>query len=214
MGRTRPSFPRSRVPWHRRLLLDLAALRSWAIAVVLAVVVAAGVGRVVSRAQVAEDRWGRSRSLLVATRPVRAGDRMAGSVRLTSWPAGLVPVGWPTTLAAGARATAPLAAGAPVTSSIVRELGPDGEAAGPGRRRVAIAVGDAPLPLRRGGRVDVWATTDPSLNDGELATRRVATGAVVASAGSRTVVVAVRPSEVAAVTGAITLATISLVAIN
>lgn len=209
MGRTRPSFPRSRVPWHRRLLLDLAALRSWAIAVVLAVVVAAGVGRVVSRAQVAEDRWGRSRSLLVATRPVRAGDPMAGSVRLTSWPAGLVPVGWPTTLAAGARATEPLAAGAPVTPSTVSKLGPDGEAAGPGRRRVAIAVGDAPLPLRRGGRVDVWATTDPSLNDG--ATRRVATGAVVASAGSRTVVVAVRASEVAAVTEAITLATVTLV---
>ncbi|MGI8756339.1 MAG: SAF domain-containing protein [Acidimicrobiales bacterium] len=201
------------MPLHRRLLLDPATLRSWAGAVVLAVVVAAGVGRVVARAQAAEDRWGRSRSVLVATRPVRTGDRLAGSVRLTSWPAGLVPAGWPTALTAGVRAVAPLAVGAPVTPSTFNDNGRNGESDG-GRRRVAIAAGDAPLPLRRGARVDVWATTDPSLNDGELVTHRVAASAVVASAGSHVVVVAVRPGEVAAVTEASTLATISLVAIN
>ena len=209
MGRTRRSFPRSRVPLHRRLLADPAALRSWTVAIVLAVIVAAGVSRVVARANAAEDRWGRSRSVLVATRAVATGDPLAGRVRVASWPAGLVPDGWPIRLPVGARAAAPVAVGAPVTSASL--TGGDG-ATSADVRRVAVPVGEAPLPLRRGDRVDVWATTDPSLADGKLATRRVATGATVVSAGSRAVVVSVGPTEVAAVAEATTLATVTLVA--
>ena len=109
---------------------------------------------------------------------------------------------------AGARAAGPIDPGAPITRSLV-DAADDA-----GRRRVALPVGSAPLPLDPGDRVDVWATTDPSFADGVLATRRVAAGAVVASADHASVVVAVAPGEVAELAEAAALATLTLVAVG
>lgn len=210
MGRTRRSIPRSRVPLHRRMLLDPVAWRYWALAALLAVVVAAGVGRALARASAVQERWGRTRPVLVADRTIGAGDVLQGRVTPARWPAGLVPPGWPTKVGAGTKATRPLAPGTPVTADVVAVTGED-----PGdedRRRIAVATGEARLSLRRGDRVDVWATTDPSVADGELATRRMAVDAVVTSVDPRSVVIAVRPGEVADVAEATTLATVTLVA--
>ncbi len=216
MGRARfahrRSIPRSRVPLHRRVLLDPAALRYWAVVVVLALLVGTGVSHVLARARSAERRWGRSRPVLVATEAVATGDDLAAKVAVRSWPAALVSAAWPTSVPKDARSAGPLAPGAPVTNASVAGTGSAG--ADGDRRQVAIPVGQARLSLRRGDRVDVWATSDPSLAKGELATRRVATGAVVTSSGSRAVVVAVRPAEVPDVAEAATVATVTLVSLG
>jgi hypothetical protein len=183
-------------------------LRRWLLAVALAVTTAAVIGSVVDRAQAVRHRWGPTRAVLVLDHPVDAGDPLAGASAPARWPAALVPDGALAHLPAGARAAAPATAGSPLTRAAVAS---DDPGTGSGRRRVALPAGSARLPLQRGDRVDVWATTDPSLTDGGLATRRVAVGALVVAEGGRTVVVAVEPGEVADVAGAAALATLTLV---
>lgn len=211
MGRVRRRLPRSRPALHRRLLADPAALRRWLLVAVLAATTAVATGATLSAAEAERARWGTTRPVLVAGEAIEAGDRVAGSVDLADWPEALVPAGALGTVPEGARAAGPIGTGTPLTEAAV--VGGDG-ALGPGgdRHRVAVAVGAARLPLQRGDHVDVWATVDPSLAGGELTTRRVATGAVVTSAGSRAVVVAVTGTEVHDVTEAVALATVTLTA--
>ncbi len=208
MGRIRASVPRSRLPLHRRPFADPAALRRWLLVLVLAAGTAVLVGRSMSAAESARHRWGRTRTILVAARARAAGEPLDGATRAVPWPEGLVPEGALTEVAPGARTAGPVDAGAPITRSLV-DRG-DGD----GRRRVALPVGSAPLPVGPGDQVDVWATTDPSVGDGGLATRRLAAGAVVASADHAAVVVAVAPDEVADLAEAAALATITLVAVG
>lgn len=207
MGRLRPSIPRSRVPLHRRAQADPAAARSWLAVAALALAAAALVGHAVADAQHAQQRWGRRRTVLVTTRAVRAGTPLAGAVERRAWPDGLVPPRAVRSVPPGAWAATDLDPGVALSAAAVRSPGQ-----GRGRRRtVALRAGDAPLPVREGDRVDVWATVDASLARGKPTTRRIATGAVVAAAGDRTVVVAVEPDEVAEVARAASLATVTLV---
>jgi hypothetical protein len=208
--RGRARIPRSRATVAHRLLADPSVLHRWLLAAALAVVAAAVVGSVVDRAQATRDRWGPTRTVLVLDRAVRAGDPLAGATEAARWPASLVPRGALDHLPAGARAAGPATAGTPLTRA---GLAPRLGGLGAGRRRIALPAGSARLPLRPGDRVDLWATTDPSLTeDGTLSTHRVAIGAAVIASSERTVVVAVEPREVADVAAAAALATVTVVA--
>lgn len=209
MGRVRSPIPRSRLPLHRRAVADPAVFRRWLLVVALATLTALLTNRLLTETGRTRERWGRTRPVLVLRHPVAAGDPLAGSVETVRWPVALTPRRAVTTLPSEARAAGPLDRGAPVTAAAVApaDLGRSGD-----RRRVAVPVGAARLPLARGDRVDVWATVDPSLTRGRLATRRIADDAIVASAGNRSVVVAVDPREVADVAEAAALATVTLVA--
>lgn len=215
MGRVRPSIARSRVPLTRRIRQDPAALRSWLLLVAGAVLVAASVGHAMGRARAAEARWGHTTQLLVVDGPVAAGDALAGHVHQATWPVGLVPGGALRHLPAGAHARATLGSGTPLTAAAVtdphRATGRDPDASG--RPIVGVAVGAASPALHVGDRVDVWATTDPSLAAGRLTTRRLTERAVVVTARARAVSLAVDPADVADVAGGVATATITLVAV-
>lgn len=193
------------MPLRRRIHQDPAAVRHWLIVVVLAAVLAALVGHAQDRADTARARWGRTRVVWVADRPVRAGDQLDGSVRATRWPTALAPRSAVGQVPVDARAAGPIDAGAAITSALVEPQDTD-------RRTVAVPVGDARLPVQEGDRVDVWATADPStVPDGDDPTRRVASGARVAATSDRSVVLEVAPAQVAAVAAAAATATITLV---
>lgn len=208
MGRIRASVPRSRLPLHRRPFADPAALRRWLLVAALAASTGLLVSRAVTAADSARHRWGDTRTIQVAARARAAGEPLHGATRAVRWPVGLVPDGAVARVPAGARAAGPLDAGAPITRALLAPADDEG------RRRVALPVGSAPLPVDPGDRVDVWATTDPSLGDRGLETRRLAAGARVVSADHVAVVVGVAPDEVAGLAEAAALATITLVAVG
>ncbi|QXC63265.1 hypothetical protein KSP35_11030 [Aquihabitans sp. G128] len=174
----------------------------------LAAATAGLTGRLVAAAQAERERWGETRPVLVADRPLAAGDPLAGAVRTVRWPVGLAPPSALRAVPAGARTAGPVAEGAPLTAASLARGGPGGA----DRQRLAVPVANARLPLRVGDRVDVWATVDPAVTGAAVATRRVARAATVASAGSRSVVVAVAADEVPEVAEAAALATVTLVA--
>lgn len=204
--RRRGSYPRSRAPLHRRLLLDPRALRRWAVTVAAAVAVTAAVGRTLARAEEVHARWGPTRPVLVTEAAVAAGRPLAGSVRTEEWPVALVADGALGAVADGARAGGDLAAGALVTETDVVAPGTGG------RRRLAVPVGDARLALAPGDQVDVWATFDPSLAGGGPTTRRIADAATVAATDGPVVALEVAPGEVAPLAAALATATVTLAA--
>lgn len=211
MGRVRPSRPappRSTVPLHRRALADPVGARSWLLVVASAILVAAVVGHVVSRAEAARQRWGETRSVLVTTRAIRAGAPLQAATEVRQWPLALVPDDAMTTgPTEAARAGAALTAGSAVTRASLRSTRSDGTA----RPRLAIPLADAHPPLSPGDEVDVWATTDPSLADGRLSTERVARGAIVTDVDDESATVAVARDEVAPLAAAITTTALTLV---
>ena len=219
MGRARGPLPRSRVALHRRILQDPTALRSWLLVLAAALLVAVVVGHAVSRADRAEQRWGRTRTVWVSTAPLGRGAPLADAVQARRYPVGLVPPGALTAVPTGAHTAHPVGAEVPLVASDVLGTG-GGAGAGPGpdRRRLAVPTEAGHLPVGVGDEVDLWATVDPSMAaPGAASTHRVAVAAVVAAvsdgaAGRTVVVVAVRPAEVAAVVEATTLATLTLVA--
>lgn len=209
MGRA-PKLPaRSRVPLHRRLLADPTALRYWLCVAAAALVVGLAVSHVVAGADRARGRWGETRPVLVATRSLGAGEDLGGAVRLERWPAALVPDGALARTVEHGWARGPLSAGTPVTDAAV---GRPGHGDLRGRRTVAVPLDASPSGLRRGDRVDLWASADPSIAaEGAPTTRRVATAAVVASVADASLALAVQPDEVADVTDALALATLAVV---
>lgn len=209
-ARPRRRVPRTRLPIHRRILSDPAALRRWLLVLALAAAAAGLVGSVVSRAEAARHRWGETRQVLVTARAVEPGDSLSSAVTVAEWPVALVPSKALTDLPTGARAATAVGQGVAVTPEAVDDpRGPGGDG-----RRIALPVGPAPIPVEPGDRVEVWATTDPSLAGGSLATRRVATDATVTSADDTAVVVSVSPEDVPDVAEAAALATVTLVAMG
>jgi len=200
------------VPLHRRLRQDPAAVRHWLVVVVLAWLLAALVTSSLDRATEARDRWGRTRLVWVAARPLQAGDPLRGALHARRWPAGLVPtavVRRPTT---GQRAATPIDAGTVLSDAMVARTRTD-------RRSVAVPLPDAHLPVEPDDRVDVWATGSPGdiAEDGatdDPATRRVAVDARVVRPSDGGVVLEVAPSEVPAVTEAAATATVALVGVG
>ncbi|WP_426571645.1 hypothetical protein [Aquihabitans sp. McL0605] len=207
MGRVR-SVPRSRVAWHRRLRLHPAAIRYWLLVAALACVVAAVVAHAVQEAATAQQAWGRTRTVLVATRHLAEGEPLAGATRSERWPVHLVPVGAVDRLPTSARAGASLDRGVPLTASAIQ---PPAPGAGD-RRSVAVPLADAHLPVERGDRVDVWATRDPTdVADGDASTVRVARDARVLSVDDQRAVLSVPPAEVPLLAEAAARADLTLV---
>lgn len=196
MGRA-PSSLRRLLP--RRLAARPALARRWLLAGVLALVAAALTVVLLGRAEASRNRWGRTRTVLVAATETRPGEPVRAERR--SWPVGLVPEGTVGRLPVGARAAVRLSAGTPLTRGALVT----GARRDPARtRQVAVPVPDARLPLRRGARVDVWArlAADRSLGGEVAETRRVARAAEVVSVRERAVVLAVRTGEVPAMVDA------------
>jgi len=207
VGLSRPSVPRSRLPLYRRLLADPGLVRRCLLVLVLATLTAAVTGRTVQSAEAARRSWGETREVLVTRHDVKAGDPLMGTYRRTEMPIALAPPSALRSLPSDARAAAALDRGSTLTPASLD----DGPGQSDGRRRVAVAVTGAPLPVEPGGRVDLWATVDPAVSGRRLTTVRVARDAVVTSAQARSVVVAVEPDEVADVAEAVALATVTVV---
>lgn len=189
------------------MLADPVSLRRWLLVAAAAIVAAALTGSVLSSAEAERRRWGDTTTVLVATRSVAVGEVLAGATRADSWPSALVPEGARVTIEAGAVAARPIERGLPITAEVIG--GPEDD-----RRHVALPVGPAPIPVEPGARVEVWATTDPSLSGSSLATRRIASEARVVAAGDRAVVVSVPSDDVADVAEAAALATVTVVAVG
>lgn len=217
MARSRPQLPRHRAPWWLRIPTDPISLRRTALVALAALVPAVTVARVVDGAERTRAAWGATTPVLITTRPVTAGQHLAGRVARVRWPAGLVPAGAARSLAPGARAAQPLSTGAPITAVALRDpAGGHDRTTPPGRALVAVPRGPDPLPVHPGDRVEVWATDDPALSSGRRRprTHRVARDAVVAAVTGRTAVLAVTDADVPRVADAVALATVSVVAIG
>ena len=198
---------RARVPLHRRVRQDPAAVRHWLVVAALAWLLASLVSGALHRAERTREQWGRTTEVWVAERSLRAGEQLVGAVRIRRWPAALAPRAAVERVAPTARAAGPIDAGAAITGAMVERSGTE-------RRSVALPLPDARLPVEDGDRVDVWATADPAtVADGAAATRRVAVGARVASSTAGSVIVEVPPNQVAAVADAAATATITLVGV-
>jgi len=212
-GDDRPRVGRSRVPVHRRLLAARSAAAYWAVVALLALATAGLVSRLANRATAAERRWGATRPVLIAKRALPPGQPVpAAGVAVEERPRALVPVGALARLPAGAVAIAPVERGEVLTAA---RLGEPGAGLAPGRAAMAVPVGDAPLRVRPGQRVDVFATFDASLAaPGADATDRVATGATVVRADAAAITVAVRTSEAAALARALAQGTTTLALIS
>ena len=210
---TRSRIPRHRPRLHRRLLADPAVLRRWLLVLILATVAASVTYSAITAADEARARWDDTRPVVVTTSSLQLGDPLSGSLEVTEWPVALIPEGAVGSLVEVGdhdREAGPLAPGAPVTEASTVRPGAGGDA---DLRRIAVAHGLAPLPVRPGDRVDVWATYDPSLAGSGLQTRRVARTAEVVAVDDQVAVVSVEQAEAADVTEAVALATVVLVGV-
>ena len=217
MGRVRRSIPRSRVPIHRQLLVSPDLVRRWLLVVTLGGITALLVGRSITGAQVAQERWGTTRSVVVTRVAVDAGDPLDGTTVIRRWPDAIAPADALTELPAGARAAADLGPGMPLSAELVRH--PDDDTDTARRVRVAVPLGPGSMALTEGDVVDLWSTIDPSLSGATgprgIRTTRVAQGAVVANdSDGRHVVVAVDASEAEGVVQALAVSTVTMSALG
>jgi hypothetical protein len=193
---------------HRRLdpvpALRRAAARRRLVAWAPVVVLAAAVGLAVTdRARALDEtrqRWGTTRTVLVTTGPVAPGDLLDDTrVQPRALPEPLLPDGASAVLTPGSRARHALPAGAVVTAGAV--AGTPGSAAAAavpaGWRGLAVARGDAALPLAAGDAVDVIAL---GALDGDAA--RAVVG-IVTAVDDAVVTVAVDGSAVAGLATAV-----------
>jgi len=175
------------------------ALAYWAVVLALAAVAAGVVGHTVAAADQARERWGRTRPVVVARRALAPGHALSpGDVAVRAWPVGLVPP------AALARRPAPgtvvrtaVGVGQPVVPGDLGRRGRSGPGAllGTDRRAVAVPRAEAPLPVRVGDTVDLYAVGADGT--GLL----VSPDAAVLAVSASTLTVAVPAGEVAGLVG-------------
>lgn len=126
---------------------------------VLAVATAVSVVSAADAAGAARDRWGRTRTVAVATRDLEPGEVLdAGAVETRELPAGLLTPGALADAPERAVVRHPILAGEPLVPDRLAPHGLAGPAAllGPGERAVAVPVGPAGVPpLAVGDLVDV-----------------------------------------------------------
>jgi Flp pilus assembly protein CpaB len=196
-----------------RLRLRRREVLWWVTAIGLAAVTVTVVGGALSRADAASDRWGASRTVLVATGPLEIGRELeTGDVRTAEWPAALVPPDAVTGESVGRVAVAAIGAGEVL---VERRLAPDalrGAAAllPPGTRALAVPDIAGGLALRPGDLVDVLAVVDPfelavesGPPDEEPAAGIVAERATVVAVAEDTTTVAVPVDRVGVVAAAL-----------
>jgi len=213
--RRRP--PRATVPWHRRLRHRPAGVVPWLVAGGLAALAGLAIGQMASAADDARTQWGDTRAVLVVTRPLDAGDRLAGATARMDRPRAVLPEGALTSLPPNARAGRTLVRGETLVRTAVSARALDGfGGTGPegGRRIVAVSQAQAQLPLRVGHRVDVWSTLDPSVaGAGGATTSRVARDAEVVDVDRDTVALAVAIADTPGVAEASALGAVTLVGV-
>lgn len=182
----------------------------WVLAVLLAAATGSVVSRLVDRAAAAAARYGSPADVVVVRRDVAAGARIERrDVERRAVPAAFVPPGALTDAPVGRVAAVPLLRGQVVVAS---QLAPGGLSAvaalvPAGRRAVALPTGGLAPPLRRGDLVDVLATFDDGVDPPTFA---VAERARVVAVRSDAVTVAVDAADVdrvafAATTGVVTI---------
>jgi Flp pilus assembly protein CpaB len=158
--------------------------------------------------------YGRLRPVVIAARPVDVGAVVRpADVVVRDVPQAFLPEGrLPSAAAAvGRTVVVPLFRGAPVLAANLAPDGLSGLAAllPPGTRAVAVPVGTASVPVRRGDRVDVLATFDPA-PAGEDPTFPVAQAALVVDVGTESVAVAVDAEEARRVAFAVARGVVAL----
>ncbi len=206
---TRRRIGRSRMPLHRRLLAARSSVAYWAAVLLLALTTATVVSRVMDRATAAERRLGPVRRVLVARAPLRAGERLTrdNTTRETR-PLAQLPDGALADGPVGASVLGSVARGEILTRARLQTAAtdqPNGTAA------IAVPLGDTPLSVRPGDRVDVYATYDPALMPrGATATSRVAVRAEVVRAGRTAATVRVTDAEATDLAGAVARATLTV----
>jgi Flp pilus assembly protein CpaB len=173
---------------------------SWTLTLLLAAVPAVIVALQIMEARDARDSWLERHTILVASRPLAPGEAVrADAVERREWPVALLPDGALEVLPDPAVASAPVAAGEPLVAARLGrpDVGAVASLVPSGTRAVAVARGDAPLPVEVGDRVDVVAALDPAT------AAVVAAGAVVVHVDDATAVVAVAATDVAAAAAAV-----------
>jgi pilus assembly protein CpaB len=182
---------------------------------VLAALTGAVVASLVGRAESALRRFGTSRPVAVATRPIPAGAVVgAADAEVRTWPSGLVPPGAFAAVPVGRTATSPTFTGEPLVAGRLAPAGLSGVAAllPPGTRAIAVPLAGSGPPLAVGDSVDVLATFDPVIAGDADPTVVVAERATVLGVGDAgdTVTVAVPVADAPRVAFAVTQGTVTL----
>ena len=178
----------------RRITRSPAAF--WLGAVSLALCTGLLVAGLVGRAAAEAARFGRLRTVAVATRALEPGRVVApADIATRRLPAALVPAGAAPS-PAGRTVVVRVFPGEVVLRGQLAPWGLRGVAAllPPGTRAVTVPLHDTD-PVRRGDIVDVLASFDPSVSGGRDPTFAVAEGALVVAVGDGSVTVAVSPDE-------------------
>lgn len=196
----RPRLPRRALPWY-------------AAAAALTVLTAGFVHGSLERAAAAEAAYGTTRSVVVATAAIDAGDPIdAAVVEVRALPRALVPEGAVTAVPEGRRSMVALTPGEVLLTRRVSGSDAAGPAGllGPDERAVPVPVAVPGLPLAPGDRVDLVAGGAPGggvegdLPVGPTSPDVVAADALVLAADEETVVVAVPVAAAADLAAALT----------
>lgn len=180
-----------------RLRLRRRELVWWLTAIGLAVVSVAAVSGGLGRADAAGHRWGPTRAVLVATRPIEVGHHVvAADIELDEWPAGLVPPDAVVGAGEGRVAVAAIGAGEVLVERRLAPNGLRGAAAllPPATRALAIPTLAGGLALEPGDLVDILSITDPYSLD--LAPNAPASGPATETVSHATSVVAVSDDSI------------------
>ena len=216
----RPSHStRARRARRRGLPPALARLRRrpvpwWVATLALSALTAQVVTGALARAEAGAARYGRTRAVLVTTRPVEAGEVLgpdAAEVRRV--PAGFVPSGAASSDALGSRVTTGLPEGEVVHGDRVAPGGLSTAAAllPPGTLGLAIPRDVGALPLEAGDVVDVLATlAEAGVARAGDPTATVARDAVVIDVQEEAVTLAVPEDDVARVAYAVSTGVVAL----
>jgi hypothetical protein len=149
----------------------------WAAVTALAFAAAGAAGAMQRRAVEARDAWGRAAPVVVATTDIAIGEPFTGAVEVVQRPLAMRPATALATIAAGATARQPVAAGEIVVAGDLLPTGRPHEALPSGW--VAIAVHDtATEVLAAGDRVSVFAG-GAELTQGAIIVSVLADGALV-----------------------------------
>jgi Flp pilus assembly protein CpaB len=194
-------------PLRRRL--SRRAVPWWLATVGLAAATGLVADGLVRRADEAEAQWGSSRTVLVATRAIEPGERLAGATVPRRLPEVAVPSGAVTRSPPGGYAVDAIGRGEVVTAARVGGPGAARVAGrlAPGTRAVVVPLEAPGLPVRAGDRVDLLESSsgDPAF-DGPVAPTAsgpVASGALVVVVRGDALVVALDEREAVAVSRAL-----------
>lgn len=182
-----PRFPVFRRPSPRAVLVVAVALLTGVV-----------VHRTTAEAEATAARYGLRSTVAVVSRDLAAGDTVRpGDVALLERPVALVPDDAVTDDPTGRVVRDDVVTGEVLVARRLADADRSGTTAlvPAGWRAMAIPVVDAPLPVSRGDHVDVVASFDPSMADGQPS-QVVAEGAVVVDVSDDALTVAVPRRDV------------------